>query len=116
MGPEVREMVLSKAKCLIDLGFVQALTKPYLFLCGTTEGTIFADLGGARDVPIWEETSVLLYDNLRGTINFKREIMARLYEALESNGVCSRFSFYGMYYRPQKEDPLPTREIESGTR
>lgn len=84
-------------------GFVLGTT---LFRRSTSEGTIFGDLGGRSDVPIWEDTCVLLYDKLRGRIDFKREIMSRLYVMLESQGVCSRFSFYGNYYRPQKENIL----------
>ena len=102
MDPEIRMAVYANARLLTEVGFTQSVRKPYLFYFRTVRGPVFGDLGGARDVPIWEDTRVWLHEQLVGTSDFKRQMMSRLYARLESFGVRSRFSFYSSYYPPAR--------------
>ena len=87
MDPDIRNAVYANASLLTAVGFTQSVHKPYLFYFRTAQGTVFGDLGGAGDVPIWEDTRVWLHEQLGGTHDFKRHVMSRLYARLESFGV-----------------------------
>jgi hypothetical protein len=103
MNTETAEAVYANARILTTLGFRQSGKKPYLFYFNTSEGILFGDLGGTKDVPLEEDTCVFLHENLSGSGAFKRDVMAKLSSILKSAGACSRFSFYDSYYPPRIE-------------
>lgn len=63
MYREVKKEVFRQAQLLVDIGFEQSRKTPYVFskeIKGSKD-KVFADLGGSRIVPIWEEIGVMVY-------------------------------------------------------
>ena len=59
--PHVRRKVFANAEMLTSIGFTQANRKAHLFLYTLPKGAVFADFGSTEEVPIWEDTSALIY-------------------------------------------------------
>lgn len=76
---------------LKEQGYIESKKKPNLFYKKIDEGIIFADMRGTDIIPIWEDTSPLLYCNFGDDIPLWKQRRILNEEKSKCKG---RFSFY----------------------
>jgi hypothetical protein len=59
--PRTINQIRDYAEHLLELGFTQTRSKPYLFVWRIPYGTMFANFGSTDEVPIWEYPEPLLH-------------------------------------------------------
>src|SRR3989344_4139747 len=81
---------------LIEAGYKESLKKKGLFYKKIEEGILFADLRGTADVPIYDDTSALIYWQFKeGIPEWKqRRIINEEKDVFFDRAVSFRFSFY----------------------
>ena len=97
MYPSTASRICRIGEKLVELGFVQAHKKPYIFKLHLAEGfgIVFADLGGTDVIPVWEEDGPMLYWKLNCTDDAtKREIVEAVIAVCADAGIQPRLSHY----------------------
>ena len=97
MYPRVRWQVRRNAAILQRLGFVQCNEKPWLFRFRLPErcGTVYANFGSTKEVPIWEDPSALIHWQLRGrSVAEEDALVPQLLRTCRAAGAEVRVSFY----------------------
>ena len=91
---KIYRRLLIKGRILELNGYVEAFSKPNLFLKKMPEGTVFADMRGTKDVPIWEDPSPLFYWRFHEKTPMwkRRRIISREFEQLSIDGCNCRLS------------------------
>lgn len=125
---KTQRKVFANAIILTELGFVQSnpSQKPWIFtktIHRKADVILYADLGGSAVIPIYEDTSALLYTSLefeRSPVkdpDMNAYIVQKFGERLQNEGVQVRISFYKQYpfeypfdlidFKPNDVDPVP---------
>jgi ssDNA-binding Zn-finger/Zn-ribbon topoisomerase 1 len=93
--PSKAAVLVATGERLISLGFQQT-QKPWLFVLTLPGGigTMFANMGGTEEVPIWEDLRPLLHWTLRCDEELKSALVHGLLRCFSSKGVVMRVSHY----------------------
>ncbi len=115
MFPWVQRRVFANAVILTELGFRQHNTsKPHLFRYSIGKNPtrfLYADLGGSDVIPIYEDTSALLYiPDLEDEPDLEQYVISVFGERLQKNGAEVRTGFESTATLDQK-DTDPTRYV-----
>ena len=113
MYPRVASRVWKIGRGLEAAGFRQARSKPWLFIREFQQGPVFANLGSTTEVPIWEDASAMIHDQLRAPDWLRRKILRTVEEELTEHEIPFRYSFYatsepgGLWVGPLDESQEP---------
>jgi len=93
--PRLFNKIKSYGDSLVNLGFVESKRKPNLFFKKNEYGIFFADMRGTEEVPIWVESTPLIYFLPEDTLSLwlKNRTIKKIVNEMEVNGIPYRRSF-----------------------
>ena len=97
MFPHIRQQVYSNAIILTELGFAQAKDKdrPWVFWFRLPSGTVFANFGSTKEVPIWKNSAAMIHWTLSGVSGeLEYALVAGVLARCRAAGAYVRVSFY----------------------
>ena len=119
MYPRTRATVLRYAAGLVDSGFRQSTSKPWLFVRDTPHGAVFANLGGTAVIPIWEDMRPMLHHQLRAPRWLIRKTLKQTENELDAHEIPYRYSFYqtdepgGLWFPVPGAEPVDPADGDS---
>ncbi len=97
MFPRIRRQVYANAMILTELGFAQAKDKdrPWVFWFRLPSGTVFANSGSTKGVPIWKNSAAMIHWTLSGVSGeLEYALVAGVLARCQAAGAYVRVSFY----------------------
>lgn len=93
--PSKFRILQKQGELLTKIGYKESKNKPNLFYRTIPEGVFFADMRGTEEIPIWKDTSPLLYWGFKAGAPMwkRRRLINKELKNLNTNKIPVRFSY-----------------------